>query len=52
MGKILTALRPNAAYGQSFFRRELFYLVVGCALLLAVNWLKDRVFLYASPEKT
>jgi hypothetical protein len=52
MGKILTALRLNAAYDTILFRREMFYLVVGCALLLAIDWLKDRVFLNESPKKT
>ena len=51
MGKIFTALRLNAAYDTIHFRREMFYLVVGCALLLAINWLSDRVFLNESAEK-
>jgi hypothetical protein len=52
MGKISTALLLDAAYGPRLFTKEMFYLVVGCALLLAIDWLKDRVFLYTSPEKT
>jgi hypothetical protein len=51
MGKILTALRLNAAYDPRPFRRDLFYFVVGCALLLAIDWLKDRLFLYTSPKE-
>jgi hypothetical protein len=51
MGKILAALRLNAAHSTMLFRKEMFYLVVGFALLLAIDWLKDRVFLNESPEK-
>ena len=52
MGKILSALRLNAAYDTILFRREMFYLVVGCALLLTIDWLMDRVFLKESSGKT
>lgn len=52
MEKVLTALRSDAAYDRILLSREMFYLAVGCALLLAIHWLKDRAFLNESAEKT
>ena len=34
---------------ERMFRNEMFYLFVGCALLLVFEWLKERVFLNKQP---
>jgi hypothetical protein len=43
---------PTGNYSTTLFTKEVFYLAVGCAFLLAIQWLKEKMFLNESPEKT
>ncbi len=36
--------RGKARNDTTLFTREVFYLAVGCGLLFAAQWLKDRLF--------
>ncbi len=46
------AYNESTRYNDTIlFTKEVFYLAVGCALFLAIHWLKERLFLNESPEK-
>jgi hypothetical protein len=40
---------PAGNYGTMLFTKEVFYLAVGCTLLLAIHWLREKMFLSESP---
>ncbi len=42
----------KARNDTTLLTKEVFYLAVGCGLLLAVQWLKDKVFSNESSDKT
>jgi hypothetical protein len=51
MDKILAERRSNVSCDMILFRRELFYLVAGCTLLMEMHWLREKVLFKKSSEK-